>query len=92
MADIEKVKGTIAEIAQRRKNVTADEIEWVLNQLNQLGGFKVRPPRKTKHGTLFLVGSSRFSVCTHHKGSKQIKACYVDAFVDAMIELGLYED
>lgn len=91
MADIEKIRGVISEIALRRKNVSAEEIERVVNQLKQ-HGFSVRPSRKTPHGVLYGIGSVRFSVCTHHKGSKQIKPAYVDAFLDAMIELGLYEE
>jgi hypothetical protein len=44
------------------------------------------------HQTLFRVGSRRFGVCSHNPGSSQVKACYVDGFVEAMIDLGLYED
>jgi len=91
MASIEKVKEIIAKIAQHRKNVTASEIDWVVRQLSQQG-FDVREPRKTRHGVLYGVGSLRFSICTHRPGSTQVKACYVDEFVDAMVELGLYED
>ena len=28
----------------------------------------------------------------HHPGSKQVKACYVDEFVDVMIDIGLYDE
>ena len=90
MANLEKIKGTIAEIARAPKNVTAAEIEWVVNQLDQ-HGFRVRQ-RKTLHGILYVVNSSRFSICTHHPGGKQIRACYVYEFLRAMIEIGLYED
>jgi hypothetical protein len=31
-------------------------------------------------------------VCTHNPGSKQVKGCYVDDFLNAMMELGLYEE
>lgn len=91
MADIEKIKQTIADIAQRRNNVTVSEIEWVISRLRE-HGFDVREGRKTKHGTLYGVGARRFGVCTHHPGGKQVKACYVDDFADAMIEIGLYEE
>ena len=91
MASTEKVRETIADIAKRRKNVSASEIDWVVRQLKE-HGFDVREPRRTRHGLLYGVGPLRFSVCTHHAGSKQVKACYVDEFVDAMVELGLYED
>jgi hypothetical protein len=91
MATIEKVKQTIAEIGQRRKNVTASEIEWVVNQL-KANGYNVRDARKTRHGVLYGVESVRFQVCIHNPGTKQVKSCYVDDFVDAMTEIGLYED
>jgi hypothetical protein len=89
MASIEKIKATIAEIAQRRKNTTASEIEWVVNQLAAQGHpVKARP---TSDGVLYRVGRTRFGVCTHNRGAKQVKQCYVDDFLDAMIELGFYE-
>ncbi len=91
MSSIEKVKATIADIAQRRKNVTDSEIRWVVDRLRDLG-YDVRGPRKTRHTDLYGVGSTRFGICTHNPGSKQVKSCYVDDFVDAMTELGLYED
>jgi predicted RNA binding protein YcfA (HicA-like mRNA interferase family) len=90
MANIEKIRETIAEIGESPKNVTAAEIEWVINQLEQ-HGFQVRR-RKTLHGILYVVNSSRFSICTHHPGSKQIRACYVYEFLRVMMEMGLYED
>jgi hypothetical protein len=48
--------------------------------------------RTNNHATLFRIGPRRFSVCHHHRGSKQIKACYVDEFLDVMEELGPYEN
>ena len=91
MATLEKLKGTISDIVSRRKNVTLSEIESVVSQLSQFG-FVVRKPRKTTHGLLFGVNHERFSVCTHHPGSKQLKPRYVDEFANAMIKLGLYEE
>jgi hypothetical protein len=88
MASVEKIKAAIAQIAQRRKNTTLSEIEWVINQLGEQG-HPVRS-RSTTHGVLYAVGSARFSVCVHNPGSKQVKACYVDGFLDAMIEIGMY--
>ena len=55
-------------------------------------GFAVREPRKTRHGVLYGVGTVRFGVCSHNRGGKQVKRCYVDDFISAMIELGLYEE
>lgn len=89
MANLEKVKGTIAEIGQSPRNITAAQIEWVVNQIEQ-HGFRVRR-RKTPHGILYVVNSSKFSICTHHPGGKQIRPCYVYEFLRAMMEIGLYE-
>jgi hypothetical protein len=90
MAELKKIKNSIAELASRRHNVTLQEIEWILKQLKQHGYFVTERP--TAHGRLFRVESQRFHVCCHNPGSKQVKACYVDEFVDAMLELGLFED
>jgi len=90
MATVEKIKAAIAQIAQRRKNTTASEIDWVVTQLGQ-NGYVVKS-RKTSDAMLYSVGVARFSICTHNRGSKQIKACYVDAFLGAMIEIGIYEE
>lgn len=91
MATLEKVRERIAHIAEHRNNTTATEIEWVVDQLRE-HGFGVREPRKTRHGVLYGVGPLRFMICTHNPGSRQVKACYVDDFLNAMVELGLYEE
>jgi hypothetical protein len=88
MHDIEKIKRTIIEIAQRPRNVTFSEIEWVVNHLESFFTVKARP---FDHGVIFRVHNQRFTVCLHHRGSKQVKPCYVRKFIDAMTELGLYE-
>ena len=90
MADAEKIKGSIAEIAQRRNNVTLQEIEWVVRQLRRYYGNVAS--RDARHGKLFRVGSQRFMVNAHHPGSKQVKPYSVDDFLEAMTELGWYED
>ena len=90
MAELRKIKERIAEIAARRRNVTVGEIEWVVNQL-KLHGHQIRI-RDTTHMRMYRVDSQRFGICCHHPGEKQIKACYVDEFISAMIELGLYEE
>ncbi|HZP64121.1 MAG TPA: hypothetical protein VFB28_11950 [Terriglobales bacterium] len=91
MASIAKIKEAIAAIGARRKNVTETEINWVMDQL-KANGLDVRGPRKTTHGQLYGIANRRFGVCTHNPGSKQVKPCYVDDFIDAMIEVGLYEE
>ena len=84
-----RIREKIAEIAGRRRNVTLDEIQWVVNQLNAFLDVGVR---ENDHMKLFTVGGRRFSICTHKKGSKQIKRVYVDNFLNAMIDLGWYEE
>jgi hypothetical protein len=88
MTSVDKIKAEIARIAQQRKNTTAAEIKWVVDQL-AMNGYAVRS-RNTSDGVLYVVESARFGVCTHNRGSKQVKACYVDDFLEAMIEIGLY--
>lgn len=90
MADVERIKERIGEIAGRRKNVTLADIEWVANQL-EINGYRVSC-RKNSHQRLYTVDGLRFGVCDHKHGGKQIKACYVDDFMSAMTELGLYEE
>jgi hypothetical protein len=90
MAELEKIKQRIRELAARRNNVKLAEIEWVVNQLGR-NGF-VTNTRSNGHQTLFRAGSVRFGVCSHNPGSAQVKACYVDAFVEAMMALELYEE
>ncbi|MGD0694646.1 MAG: hypothetical protein ABSB82_07295 [Terriglobia bacterium] len=89
MADEKRIRSKILEIAERRKNVTLDEIEWVVNQLGQ---FHTINRRDARHGILFRVGDQRFMVNRHSPGSKQVKSYSVDDFIDALSELGWYED
>ncbi len=91
MADEEKIRRTIREIAQRPKNVTMQEIEWVVNQLKAY--MNVAEPRKAKHGWLFRVGDAHpFMVNSHNPGSKQVKEYSVKDFLNVMIEIGWYEE
>ena len=89
MADIDKIREKIAEIADRPKNVTFSEIEWVVNRLSE-HGYAVEM-RDARHGKLIQVDSQTFMVNYHNPGNKQIKAYSVMDFIGAMIELGLYE-
>ena len=89
MADEARIKQVIREIAQRRKNVTLDEISWVVRNLGQFFEIAVREAR---HGILFRVHNQRFLVNTHNPGSKQVKAYSVDDFLDAMVEIGWFEE
>lgn len=91
MADAERIRRAIREIAQRPKNVTLEEIQWVVNQLRAFE--TVAEPRKAKHGWLFRVGdASPFLVNSHNPGSKQVKEYSVKDFLSVMIEIGWYEE
>lgn len=90
MADISHIRKRIVEIAQRRNNVEISEIQWVVDHLG-MNGYLVSH-RSNDHATIFRIGKRAFSVCHHHRGSKQIKVCYVDEFLDVMEELDLYGD
>lgn len=85
----DRVKAAIEDIAQRRNNVTLNQIEWVIQQL--ASAHKTRR-REARHGVLFGVDHHRFMVNCHNPGSKQVKGYSVDSFLDVMAELGLYEE
>jgi hypothetical protein len=85
----ERVRKAIQEIAQRRSNVTLGEIEWVMEKLG--ASYKTRQ-RAARHGVLFGIENHRFMVNHHNPGSKQVKSYSVDAFIDVMEQLGLYEE
>ena len=90
MSDLAKIRGRLREISERQNNVTIEEIEAVVTALGNLG-YSVRSRQAGNHGMLFAIDQVRFGVCTHNKGSKQIKRCYVKNFLSKMIELGIYE-
>lgn len=90
MATESKVKAFIKEIAGRPKNVTEDEIHWIVDQLTSLGLETSRD--SNGHQVMYVVAGEQFGVCTHHRGSKQIKNCYVRKFLAAMANIGWYED
>ncbi len=92
MESVERIRSKIAEIARRQNNSTIDEIEWVIDQLRPFypeGAVKVREAR---HGRLFRVDTKIFNISPHNPGSKQVKSCYVRAFLAAMSDLGWYEE
>jgi hypothetical protein len=90
MANESKVRAYIAEIAGRPNNVTEDEIHWVVDQLDNLGLDTARDAND--HQVMYTVGGEQFGICTHHRGAKQIKSCYVRKFLAAMSNIGWYED
>ena len=85
----ERLRKSIQDIAQRRNNVTLDEIESVMQKLGAI--YKTRR-RDARHGVLFGIEDHRFMVSGHNPGSKQVKSYCVDAFIDVMGHLGLYEE
>jgi len=90
MASLRRVKAKIQQIAEgNRKNLKLSDIEWIVHHL-EMNGYKVSS-RFCPHGKIFQVESQTFTVCSHNPGNSQIKRCYVDEVVNAMIELGLYE-
>jgi hypothetical protein len=90
MAELRKIKERIEEIAGRPRNVTLSEIEKVVEQLKS-HGFVVKTRPAGDHAKIFHINDQLFSICTHHRGSKQLKLTYVKDFLNAMLELGLYE-
>jgi len=91
MASLDRVKARIQKLAGgSRTNLMLSDIAWVVEHLGR-NGYRIAE-RDFAHGKLFTVNSRRFHVCCHNPGNSQIKRCYVDEFVEAMIELGLYED
>jgi hypothetical protein len=90
-AKLDKVKRRIAEISSRPNNVTLYDIEWVVSRLKDLG-HDVRRSDNGSHIHLFVVSGVRFSVCSHNRGQRQIKPCYVREFRDAMTELKLTDE
>ena len=92
MADLKKIKAKIREIAQgNRRNVTREEIEWVVRHLG-LNGFTTTARMAGDHAKLFGINNLRFSISIHTSSGSRIKRCYVNEFIDVMMELGLYDD
>jgi hypothetical protein len=89
MADLQTIRGRIRDIAERRNNVALAEIEWVIRQLGK-HGYTVGSA-DARHGKLFRVGTHRFMVNHHNPGSRQVKSYSVKDFINAMIDLGLYD-
>jgi len=85
----ERVRKAIQDIARRRNNVTLGEIDWVVDKLSQM--HKTRR-REARHGVLFGIDNQRFMVNYHNPGNKQVKTYSVGDFLDAMAELGWYEE
>ena len=90
MDEIEKIKECIQEIAGRVNNVLESELVQIMNQLGR-NGYTVKSRPAGDHAVLFTINSLPLSICTHHRGSKQLKSVYVRRFLRVMNELELYE-
>lgn len=89
MASEEKIRARIREIADSPTNVTLKDIEWVMERLKQYGDVG---ESANEHQKLFFFNGAQFGLCTHRKGSKQLKPIYVKHFLNAMIKTGWYEE
>lgn len=89
MATRARITRYVAEIAERHGPVTFEEVDRIVNQIRLLGEMPVSE-RKTTHGYQYTIGPCIFSVNPNYAGP--LKKCYVRDFLDAMIELGFYEE
>jgi hypothetical protein len=91
MATRERISRAIADIAGRPRAVRFEEIAQIVNQIKTLGGTRI-VERPTTHGYQYTIGSKIIRVCKHNPGDNHVKKAYVEDFLDAMIELGFYEE
>ncbi|MHB1796452.1 MAG: hypothetical protein ACYCPO_15965 [Acidobacteriaceae bacterium] len=89
MASEEKIRERIREIAGRKNNVDAAEIDWVMNQLKQFGNVSVET--ENVHIKMWRFDDEIFSICPHTKGGRQLKPVYVKNFLNAMMKTGWYD-
>jgi hypothetical protein len=89
MADRGRISRALSDIANRPKAVTFEEVCQIVNQIRLLGEVAVKE-RPTTHGYQFTIGSRIIRVKNNPRG--QMKKCYVDDFLDAMVDLGFYEE
>jgi hypothetical protein len=90
MSSVEKIKRSIREIAGRKQNVTGAEIHRLV--MGQMKDHCIVSCVENDHQRMYAIDGVRFGICTHHPGTKQIKAIYVKQFLRAMAETGWYED
>ncbi len=90
MADLKDIQDQIRSLEGRPKNVEGKEIAKILDELRETHGFNAGW-RSTGHGMICWIEGETFSICTHNRGSKQLKPCYVKTFIKATIEVGAYE-
>lgn len=99
MSPLERIQ---KEIAGARRSVRIEDIHSVINKLEAMGyrvsrvpfdsggaiSFRIRVPVDQDRGQ---PPPGILNICTHNRGRAQIKPCYVNDFIDCMIELGVYE-
>lgn len=90
MATRDRISRDIGALATRPNAVTFDELRRIASQI-KLVGVRVKE-RETKHGYQFTIGSKIIRVSKHNPGDSHVKKCYVFDFIDAMVELGFYEE
>jgi 5-enolpyruvylshikimate-3-phosphate synthase len=90
MADLDRIKRDIKQIAQRQRGTRFREIKRVVDQLSEIG-FTVSS-RSANETHLFRVNDQLWGVCTHNRGSQHVKSVYVRAFLLAMANLDLYDE
>jgi hypothetical protein len=90
MPDRKRIQEQISSLEGRLNNVEEGEILKLLRQIRDVYGVDA-DSRSTGHGRICWIGNQTFSICTHNRGNKQLKACYVKAFINATIEAGIYE-
>lgn len=88
MASEEKIRQFINELSNRKNNVSVDDIEWVMKQLEAFGRVT---RRQNDHQVLYTFQGRPFGIATHRNGGKQLKAVYVKEFLEAMSETGWFE-
>jgi len=85
----ERIQRSIAALAQRPNAVQFDEVDRIVGQIKLLGEVMV-VARPTTHGYQYTIGTRIVRVKKNQRGP--MKKCYVEDFLDAMIDLGLYEE
>lgn len=91
MPDLPAIRAAISEISRHRNSVTAKEIRLIVEQLGACG-FDVSH-RPARHGRLYRVGKfAPFMVTEHNRGSRFVRRRYVENFLSAMVDAGLFEE
>ena len=85
MASEEKIRQFINELSSRKNNVSVDDIDWVMKQLEAFGRVT---RRQNDHQVLFTFQGRPFGIATHRK---PLKAVYVKEFLETMSETGWFE-